>query len=111
MRMFNCFDTGTRMASACLEPFGLPVYFPGTTDPGAAAPIDLRAGATYSGVDMTIVYVHAVHVRGRITSAATGQAPRTGQVMLVSRSAVSGVTQRNARIMPGGEFDFEGVAP
>src|SRR5207302_6220001 len=25
------------------DEIGLPVYFPGTTDPGAAAPIDLRA--------------------------------------------------------------------
>jgi hypothetical protein len=92
-----------------------PHAFWGTTDSSAAAPIDLRPGATYGGVDLTIAYVRAVHVRGRLTSSATGQPPRNGQVTLAPRPSGAGVSmnisQSMARVTSAGEFDFEGVPP
>src|SRR5262249_40035208 len=40
----------------------LPVYYPGTTDPSAAVPIDLPAGINYTGVDFMITESRAVRV-------------------------------------------------
>lgn len=90
----------------------LPVYFPGTTDPTAAAPIDLPAGINFTGVDLLVVETRTVHVRGRLVSA-SGEMPSGSQVMLVTRQGLvlGGVTQRNTNVTPDGSFDFQNIAP
>ncbi len=91
---------------------GLTVYYPGATDAGSAAPVDLKPGVHFAGVDFTIVPVRAVNVRGRVISSTTGQRPRGGSVMLVSHGTGGTVSQRNATISAStGDFEFEGVAP
>jgi hypothetical protein len=109
----NSADVSRLWGIAPSSEIALPVYYPGTTDSRAATPIDLLPGAAYSGVDLTIVSVHAVHIRGRVTNGATGQPPRNGVVTLVPRTlVVSGsVPQSNTRTTSSGEFDFESVAP
>ena len=42
----------------------VPVYFPGTTDAAAATALDLKAGATLSGIDMTVVRAPASRAPG-----------------------------------------------
>src|SRR5262249_35301856 len=91
---------------------GLPVYYPGTTDSSSAVAIDLKPGVVYSGVDLTILSVHGVHVRGRLFASTTGQTPKGGSVMLISRSPSGPVSQRNTPYDAiTGEFDFQTVAP
>jgi hypothetical protein len=105
-------NTAAALGIVPADEVGLPVYYPGTTDSSTAAPIDLKPGALYGGVDLTILNVRAVHVRGRVVSSVSGQIPRGGSVMLISRSAGGAVNQRNAPYSAlTGEFDFQGVAP
>jgi hypothetical protein len=42
------------------------VYHPGTTDPTAAQPVEVRGGQTALGVDFTIVTASTFHVRGQV---------------------------------------------
>src|SRR5215470_6867921 len=105
-------NTAASLGIVPADEVGLPVYYLGTTDSSTAAPIDVRPGALYGGVDLTILNIRAVHVRGRVVSSVSGQSPRGGNVMLISRSAGGTVSQRNTPYSAlTAEFDFQGVAP
>jgi hypothetical protein len=54
----------------------VPVYFPTTIDRRGALPIDLQAGAEFSGVDITVQRLHAHRIRGTIVDAVTGEVLR-----------------------------------
>src|SRR5262245_54266049 len=54
----------------------VPVYFPTTIDRRGALPIDLQAGAAFSGVDITVQRLHAHRIRGTIVDAVTGEVLR-----------------------------------
>jgi len=88
----------------------LPVYFPGTTDVTSATPIDLRAGGNIDGVNLTVVDVKPVRVRGQVTS---GGRPAAGaQVSFFQRSNLNGnLTVRGATASDTGAFEFRNVAP
>jgi hypothetical protein len=42
------------------------VYHPGTTDPAAAQPVDVRAGQTTPGIDFAVATASTFHVRGQV---------------------------------------------
>lgn len=63
----------------------IPIYYPGTADPQAAAPINLQAGVTFSGVDMTVAAVHTFNVRGQVINSANGQPVPNVNVVLEPR--------------------------
>jgi hypothetical protein len=63
----------------------VPVYFPTTTDRRGALPIDLQAGAEFSGVDITVRLLQTHRIRGTIVDAATGEVLR-GQYTQILRS-------------------------
>jgi hypothetical protein len=88
----------------------LPVYFPGTTDVASASAIDLRAGGSMEGVNLTVVDVRPVRIRGQVLS---GGRPATGaQVSLYQRSNPNGnLTIRQATTNDTGAFEFRNVAP
>ena len=62
-----------------VPPFGraadryVPIYFNGTNDEQAASPIDVRAGADLTGVNVVITQVREHHVRGMVVDGNTGQ--------------------------------------
>lgn len=89
----------------------LPVYYPGTTDAAGAASIDLRPGANYTGVDLTVAETRALRVRGRVVNGVNGQL--TGvSVTLVPRGSVGGAQfQRGNSVLPDGTFELRGIAP
>jgi hypothetical protein len=64
---------GTLDPSAFDADIFIPVFYPSTTDPDAAAPIEVRAGATTTGIDLQIARASGVHVRGRVINGVTGQ--------------------------------------
>ena len=79
----------------------LTVYYPGTTDAAGAAPVDLRPGANFTGVDLSVVDTRAVRVRGRVV---TNRAGFGGiSVSLVPRGTVTGsaMLQRGPGNGPG----------
>jgi hypothetical protein len=88
----------------------LPVYFPGTTDVTSATPIDLRAGGNIDGVNLTVVDVKPVRIRGQVMS---GGRPAAGaQVSFYQRSNSNGnLTVRGVTANDTGAFEFRNVAP
>ncbi len=88
----------------------VPIYFPGTTDIGAAMPIDLHAGGSVEGVNLTAADVRPVKVRGQVLS---GGRPAAGaQVSLYQRNNPDGsITMRQFNVNDTGQFEFRNVAP
>lgn len=88
----------------------LPVYYPGTTDSAAATAIDLRAGGTITGVNMTAVDVHPVSIRGMVMNA--GRPAAGAQVSIYQGTNTNGnLTIRTATASDTGAFEFRNVAP
>jgi hypothetical protein len=99
----------------------IPVYYPGTTDSQAAAPINLPAGVLFSGVDLTVASVRTLRVTGQIINGATGQPAKNASVTLlpVQRQANGGFRSggrngnnlRSRNINDQGGFEIRGVVP
>ena len=89
----------------------LPVYFPGTVDPDAAAPIDLLPGIDHNGLNLTLTRQKGMHIRGHII----GAAGSTAMVTLSrreARTAIAGSTApRGIRLALDGAFGVEGIGP
>jgi hypothetical protein len=91
----------------------IPVYYPGTTDIETAAPIDLRPGTIFSGIDLTLSQVPTLRVRGQIIGA-NGQPAANAQAMLIPRRRISmgmGNQFRGRGGNPQGTFEIRGVVP
>ncbi len=82
-------------------------YYPGTADPNAAIPVEVAAGQTIGGVNITVVKSRVTRVSGRIVNQ-TGVPARATMAVLTS-SGVAGVFGANATAGPQGEFEFRGV--
>lgn len=65
----------------------LPIFYPGTADVGTAAPIVLRSGGEFSGVEISLQAVHTVTVRGRVFNAVGGQPAAHASIFLVKRES------------------------
>jgi protocatechuate 3,4-dioxygenase beta subunit len=92
-------------------------FFPRTTDPAAAAPMDVAPGAQLRNIDIPLAKMHTVTVRGHVTaevrSLAGGDTPQRPNlnVMLSARSTaiVGGGFARGAPVTPEGTFEFRSV--
>jgi protocatechuate 3,4-dioxygenase beta subunit len=91
----------------------IPVYYPGTTDVESAAPIDLRPGTVYNGIDMTVEQARTLRVRGQVLGT-NGQPAQNAVVTLVPRQRVA-VSMNNRfrgrRLNLQGTFEIRGVVP
>jgi Carboxypeptidase regulatory-like domain len=67
----------------------MPVYFPGTTEEQAAAPIDLATGAEQTGTDFTVEPVLMQRVRGRVVYESNGEPAMSARVQWVSTTGGS----------------------
>jgi protocatechuate 3,4-dioxygenase beta subunit len=94
-----------------VEEMYLPTYYPGTTDPQAAAPVAVAAGTTVGGVDLStdIGLVLPHHIRGRIIDRATGQPVAQTTVSVVPRTNDPYVMIPTALSSALGIFDVAGV--
>jgi protocatechuate 3,4-dioxygenase beta subunit len=88
-------------------------YFPRTTDPAAAGPIDLSPGVQLRNLDIALARMHTVTVRGRVINAMRPVAGTNLSAMLTARSgmAVGGNYTRGSPVGPEGAFEFRNVAP
>jgi len=89
----------------------LPVYYPGTTDVTAAAPVDLRSGGNVGGINMTLAEAKPLRIRGQVLN---GGRPASGaQVSLLQRNSAGGAfSMRSATVNSDtGAFEFRNVAP
>ena len=89
----------------------IPVYYPGTTDVTAASPVDLRAGGNVGGINLTVVEMRPVRVRGQVLS--SGRPAAGAQVSIYQRSSNTGaLTIRNVPVNnETGSFEFRNIAP
>ncbi len=104
-------------ANAPASPEGqyVTTYYPRTADPGAAAPVEVTAGSQVGHIDLTLVRMHTVSVKGRVTSqiSADSAGSHNLQVILSARNPVGagGENGRGAQTLPDGSFEFAHVVP
>ena len=67
----------------------VPVYYPSTTNPQQARPIEVRPGEDIRGIFISAGMVRTFHVRGVVSNFVAG-AGMQGQTRLISACAVSG---------------------
>ncbi len=91
----------------------VPTYYPDTTDPSRAIPLEVRAGDELPGVDLTVEPVEGVRLRGVVVDAATNNpVPGALVVVLAARGLVRGVsTARRETTAADGSFEIRNVPP
>jgi hypothetical protein len=88
----------------------VPVYYPGTTDPQAAVPVEARPGADIGGVDFSLARVKTRKVSGIVVDGVSGQPVTSAAVTLVPRyPSIAG--SYFSRRPAGGGFEIQGVLP
>ena len=91
-----------------------PTYYPGTTDPGRATPLELRAGNEVTRIDFLLLQTRAVQIRGRVYNSITGRPGRDVQVTVFDPNARAQVWfgRPSTRAEgPEGKFELRGVVP
>jgi protocatechuate 3,4-dioxygenase beta subunit len=90
----------------------VPTYYPGTTDPAAAAPVEVVAGQQMTGVELRLSMARTLRIRGRVSNL-TGIAMRYPiSVMAAVQGSFSyEMGKRTAAPMPQGRFEFRGLRP
>ncbi len=89
-----------------------PIYYPGTAEPEAAAPLDLPAGGSLNAIDLTLYRVETLKIRGRVLGPDGAPDPDAWLSMLPGRSAVFlPLSMRRQSIRKDGSFEFKGLMP
>lgn len=90
----------------------IPLYYPAANDQTHSAALVLRAGEELAGMDMNLVPVHTVHIRGRVINARTSQPSKEAEVTLLSDQGET-IFLPGKNFSTGGQanFDFQGVPP
>ena len=107
-------NTGIESVEATEDEARIPIYYPGTADPQAAAPINLQTGTLFSGVDLTVSAVHTFTVRGQVISGATGQPIANVNVVLEPRQKPGSrgpIMRGRANGANRGSFEIGGIVP
>ena len=88
-----------------------PVYYPGTTDMSGAARIDLSAGASVDGMDITITMgaVRARRIRGVVL--VNGQPVPAAGITAIPRTPDPSPLIPSGRTNADGSFDVSGLLP
>jgi 5-hydroxyisourate hydrolase-like protein (transthyretin family) len=88
-------------------------FYPAAIDSGAAAPVDVEAGAQRGGVDFALSRRHIVTLKGHVSDASglTAEARRI-MVVLTPRDPAAGPSMgRPTTIDRNGNFEIRGVTP
>lgn len=87
------------------------VFYPSAVDLSTAAPVEVGAGSEVRGLDIALMKVRTVTVRGRVTDA-TGSDRRRLAVFLTPKDGGAWTSVRRAAgVSAGGEFEIRGVTP
>jgi uncharacterized protein (DUF2141 family) len=102
-------QVATDAATAAGEGIYVSTYYPRTSDPPSATPLDLSPGAQLHNVDVVLARVRTVTVKGRVTSEVGGNL----NVVLSANNPLGtgGGNGRGAPVMPDGAFTFSNVVP
>ena len=89
----------------------VPVYYPGTTDPSAAAAQDVPAGGQIQGIDFRLSKAHTVRIRGRVANvSASGKKQAMLSLMPRDRVGFFGMN-RPVSSDSTGAFEIRGIVP
>ncbi len=87
-----------------------PTYFPGTSDATQASPIQIAPGAELRGIDLRLLRIPTIRIRGKVLNAVTGRPGRGTMVGLLTRN--DPYTGRNfSAVEADGSFEIRGVIP
>jgi hypothetical protein len=103
--------TGFHFTDSARDEAYATLYYPGVTDAGQSAPIQLRAGEERRDVDFRLVPARTVRVRGRV---APLPPPQELSVLLMARGLTGPtplVEHRLAGVDEKGAFEIRGVFP
>jgi len=90
----------------------VPMYAPGTPDPSTASVIELGPGLEATGIDLMMLDVRTVTVRGRVVSNRASAGATRSLVRLIPRGdSIAAAAQRTTPTTPAGTFEFRGVIP
>jgi len=87
----------------------VPVYYPAANDRAHAITLVVRAGDELAGIDMNLVPLRTVHIRGRVINARTALPSNEAEVTLLSDQGETVFSP--GRSFSGGAFEFRGVPP
>ena len=83
-------------------------YFPGTPDSAAASPIEVEAGRTLEGLNLTLHPMRIANIRGRVMNPGSGGVT----VGLFKVTEDGGTSATNTSLEDkGGKFELKGVSP
>jgi hypothetical protein len=88
----------------------VPIFYPGTAEPVAAAPVRVNGGETVSGINIQLCKTRVYSIQGRILAGAG--TPRRIQVMLLPKrqdDVAMGLAEMTTMASAEGSFEFHGV--
>jgi hypothetical protein len=90
----------------------VPIYYPAANDPARSVALALRAGEDLAGIDLNLVPVQTVHIRGRVINARTSLPSKEAEVTLLSDQGET-IFSPGKSFSAGGQanFEFQGVPP
>ena len=89
-----------------------PLYFPSSSDPKTATPIEVRAGETFQGADMIVTRVELRNIKGSVQSPDSREAFQRMTVSLISGIAQpNGGAVRSVSVHADGSFEIPSVFP
>ena len=89
-----------------------PLYYPSSSDPKSATPVEVRAGETIQGADMIVTRVELRSIKGNVRSADSQEAFQRMTVSLISGFAQpNGVAVRSVNTQSDGSFEIPSVFP
>jgi len=87
------------------------VFYPSAVEVSTAAPVEVGAGGEVRGLDIALMKVRTITVRGRVTDA-TGSDRRRLTVFLAPKDGGAWTSVRRASgVSANGEFEIRGVTP
>jgi len=104
---------GTALAIQAAEEGYATIYYPNSTSPDNAGALEITPGAQISGINMTLVRIRTVRIKGHLNVGAAPEARRNINIMLMPRDNTGfGMPRAMARgIDAQGNFQVRGVAP
>jgi hypothetical protein len=89
-----------------------PLYFPSSSDPKTATPVEVRAGETFQGADMIVSRVELRSIKGKVQNADAREAFQRMTVSLISGIAQpNGGAVRSVNVQADGSFEIPSVFP
>ena len=96
-----------------IEETHIPVYYPGVVEAQAASGINVPAGATVGGMDISVGpgIIASHHIRGRAFNSADGQPLAQAAITAIPRTFEPDLRAPAGTTDPNGFFDISGAVP